>query len=242
VEYESLVGCCHEGAYICRDWELRVTERCLVEDLGVDSDASFESIKYVEIVKGLVRDRADRVIDTREVAPVTCGRTIWVLSRGTDHRGGTVFDEVEAVVWLVAAGHHRSGEPDDFFPYCKGLDAEGRILPTPDDYRRMIVERDQRVVAAIVIEAPLALQEARSVNGELRTRIVDQKLGLSIEVAGDLESITVAFNVEEVEWDLLSIILPAIQPGEWENAYKLPSRELAANECALEWLGPRSST
>ena len=30
------------------------------------------------------------------------------------------------VVWLLAYGLHRSGDPDDFFPPCKRLDAEKR--------------------------------------------------------------------------------------------------------------------
>jgi hypothetical protein len=203
VRYESLVGRCHGGAYLCQDWELRVTKRCMMEDLGVVDDAPFESFRDVEIVKALISDRP--LIDTRQVSPLMCKQEVWVLPRGNDHRGATVFDDVEKVVWLVAAGLHRSGEPNDFFPYCKEIDADRRLLPTADDYETLIIERDARIIEAIVVEAPLILDEARAAEGEIRVEIARREVALSIEVAAELEAITVAFDLERVEFDLFSV-------------------------------------
>ena len=54
----------------------------------MSADAEFASFQDVEIVKALVKDRSERVEDTRQVAPLTSGVAVWVLSRGNDHRGG----------------------------------------------------------------------------------------------------------------------------------------------------------
>jgi hypothetical protein len=41
------------GAYICERWELRVTARCLIEDLGQPATADFDAIRELPIVKAL---------------------------------------------------------------------------------------------------------------------------------------------------------------------------------------------
>jgi len=119
------------------------------------------------------------------------------LGYGHDHRGATFYDEDEAVIWLVAYGRHRSGAPDDFFPCCKKLDAEGRLLPGQADIARMYRDRDIRFVEAVTIEAPQALNAARETEGEYRCTIGGELgAGLAIEVVEELEatSITVAFK------------------------------------------------
>jgi hypothetical protein len=205
---EALVGHCHGGAYLCRDWELRLTGRCTEEDLRLASDATFEELQGSEIIKAFVKDRSTRTVDTRQVAPLTCGQAVWVLSRGNDHRGGTWFDEEHRVVWLLAAGRHRSGSSDDFFPYCKALDREDRLLPSVDDYERMFRERDARFAFAIAIEAPLILKKARLEPGEQRI-MFGGRYGacMAIEVADEFESISVAFRVDTVDYDYVPVIL-----------------------------------
>src|SRR4051794_4167251 len=126
---ESLVSEFVGAAYICEEWELRVTRRCLTEDLGRATDTTLEAIQDVEIVKAFIKKRSDRTDDRSQITPLTCGEDVWVLARGNDHRAATWYDEHEQVVWLLAYGLHRSGETDDFFPYCKGIDADDRLLP-----------------------------------------------------------------------------------------------------------------
>ena len=198
----SLVGKTVGGAYICEHWELRVTARCLDEDLNAEATADFEAIRGLEIIKGLIGDRSKESISSRQVNPLTCGQDVWVLARGHDHRGATLHDPEDEVIWLLAYGRHRSGEQDDFFPYCKQLDAEGRLLPGHDDYRRMFLERDKRFVEAVRVEAPVILRDARAAEGEYRCT-VGGKLGasLSIEIDEGLDAtaITVAFTANEIE-------------------------------------------
>jgi hypothetical protein len=121
----ALKGKALGGSYICAKWELRVTERCLAEDLGVGADSSFADISGAEIIRAFIKKRCTRAENTRQVTPLTCG-PVWVLASGNDHRAGTWFDEDQRVVWLLAYGRHRSGQNDDFFPYCKGIDGDMR--------------------------------------------------------------------------------------------------------------------
>jgi hypothetical protein len=233
----SLIGKTAGGAYICKDWELRVTARCLDEDLNASDDADFDAVFGLEIVKAFVKDRFDHPIGSRRpLAPLTCGQDVRRLAYGHDHRGATVHDEVDAVIWLLAYGRHRSGRPDDFFPVCTELDATGRLLPTEADYDRMFTERTRRFVEAVVHEAPVVLSEARAAPGEYECT-VGGELGVSlcIEVDEELDAtaITVAFMVESVETiDQVKILLAALSPGAWGEVAGMPSRPLVSGEMA----------
>lgn len=225
---------CIQGSYICDDWELRVTQRCLEEDLG-RSGASFEDILKVPIIKAFTSKRADRTEDTRQVNDVRCKAPIWVLARGDDHRGGTLFDVKNRVVWLVATGLHRSGQPDDFFPYCVDLDRGGRLLPTAADYELLFNERTERFVYQMRVEAPLLLQQAAAaprteVGGMLGGRF---GVAITLEVDDDIEVTTVAIQVGETPWEQLMLVLAAIHAdGDWEPIDGMPHRELHSGEMA----------
>jgi hypothetical protein len=232
----SLVGETHEGGFLCSNWELRITARCLRDDLQAASGSSFEDVSQHEIVKALVRDRRARTEDTRQVSQIRTGLPVWVLSRGHDHRGATVFDDVERVVWLVAYSRHRSGAADDFFPYCRSLAAAGDLLPTEADYERLIRERDRRFAYAVTIEAAYVLAEARRTGEEQRIAL-GGRFGtlVSVEVDRELEAeaITLALKIETVVYDYLPVILAAFEPtDEWAQIYRLPTRELMDDEMA----------
>lgn len=197
-------------------------------------DAPFEQLMGIEIVKGFVNDRSHRTDDTRQVHPLTCGRDVYVLARGDDHRGGTWFDDTHRVVWLLASGFHRSGSPDDFFPYCKELDRKRVLLPTKEDYEALFRDRDYRFAFTVRIEGPLIAKRARESGKEERV-MLGGEFGacVAVELADDLESITVAFQVETTEWDHVPLVLAAFHRGQWEDADRMPSRELEAGEVAF---------
>jgi hypothetical protein len=233
----SLIGKPVHGAYLCERWELRLTSRCLADDLNAAEGANFEAIEGLEIVEAFVAERAGHTHGTRQVNPLSCGREVWVLARGHNHRGATLYDPDDDVVWLVAYGRHRSGEPDDFFPYCKGLDEDKSLLPTAGDYERMYTERDLWFAEAVRVEAPLILQRARSNPGEHRCS-VGGALGasLSVEIEGELDAMamTVAFHVDQVEtYEQGVLLLAALYPGAWDPVSRLPSRELDDAEVAF---------
>lgn len=237
---ESLHGTCLARSYLCAEWELRITERCVTDDLARPAASGFaELLKNIEIVEAFVKDRSPRSIDTRKIEPLTCGRDVWVLSRGNDHRGGTWHDEDEEVIWLLASGVHRSGQDDDFFPYCKQLDADDELLPTAADYSTLFRERDRWFVEALVIEAPLILQEARLSPGhEIRHLLGgDFASCISVEIDQELEAeaLYVAFDTRTVDFGRVPVVLAAFHPdtADWGQTRELPSRAAAANEIVM---------
>lgn len=230
----ALVGKFDRGSFVCSDWELRITNRCLEEDLGRRAGTAMADLQGIEIVKALITERRNKATDTRQVSPLTCGQQVWVLSRGHDHRGGTFFDEQERVIWLVAYRVHRSGSEDDFFPYCKNLDRQDRLLPDEADYERLIRDRDQRFVRAVSIEAPLILRKAREQKAEI-TAMLGGKFGacIAIEHADDVEATTISFRTSSIDFDLLPIVLASFHHGAWEDVNQMPSRSLESDEIAF---------
>lgn len=141
---------CRRGSYLCENWELRITARCLVEDLGRDASARFEDLLGQDIIKGFVGKRSAVPTDTRRVEPLTSRREVYTLGYGHRHRGATWHDERNGVIWLCAYGRHESGAADEAFPYFKQLDAEGRLLPRREDYESLVEDRNRRFADTIV--------------------------------------------------------------------------------------------
>jgi hypothetical protein len=235
----GLVGQTHLGAHVCEAWELRVTARCLREDLNVRrAVVAFDDLRHHDIVKALVRERSKQSQGRSVVSGLTCKVAISVLRHGDDHRGGTLYDQDQHVVWLVAYGWHRSGHPKDFFPYCRALDAKGRLLPTQRDYERLIEERALRFAYCVRIEAPLTLRTARAEAQEQRV-MLGGEFGacISVEVAGDVEETTVAMAVETVPWDYIELILTSFHATpDWMPVDRMPSRPLDPGEIAFSHL------
>jgi hypothetical protein len=240
----SLVGRTAGGAYICEEWELRVTARCLDEDLNASAAAEFEELRGLEIIKAFIGDRSASPVSGKELNPMSSGHEVFALGYGHAHRGATLYDEGNAVVWLLAYGRHRSGDDDDFYPWVKELDREGRLIPVQADYRRMLVERDRRFVEAVVVETPVILRDARKAEGEYKA-IVGGELGvsLSIEIDDELDAqaITVAFPADAIQsWDQCTVLLAALAPGrEWDSIGRMPSRQLDDGELAFTVMSAR---
>lgn len=213
--------------------------RCVVDDLGVAENTDFEHLQRFEIVRALVRDRSQQTYGTRQVAPLSSAREVWVLAHQDEHRGASWFDEEEHAVWLLAYGRHRSGRTDDFFPYCKSLDAAGQLFPAINDYEHLFLDRDRRFAHSIQIEAPLLLREAREKKGEHRV-ILGGEYGayIAIEVADDVERTVIAFHVETLPaWEHVLLILTAFHSDSgWEPTDELPTRKVDSHEIAFEHL------
>ena len=222
------------------DKELRVTQRCLVEDLGGEKDTTLEDVSKHPVVKAFLRERKTKNTGTRTVGQLSSGKEIWVLTQAQRHRGGTWFESTRDIVWLVAAGHHESGSKDDFFPYCRQLDKEGRLAPSKDDYAALMLAQRERLAARIMIDAPLLRKQARESEGEV-TGQIGGKFGvnLAIEVADEIEEISVAFDLRTLEDPrYMWAILAAIEAdGEWEHTDKMPSRPLEHYEAAFSHMG-----
>lgn len=230
---DDLSEWCYHGSFLCEEWELRLTRRCLEEDLGRSPDTNFGDLLGVEIIKAFIARRRERHDNTREVAPLTSGKTVWRLSRGHDHRGATWYDPDDKVVWLLAYGLHRSGEPEDAFPYFKQLDLEGRLLPTLDDYAALEKDRGRRFVEQVMRVVPRLMEQAKEQpEAEQSTSIGGSaQIGVAMDVVETLEEVYLRVSPLNLRPAWLEIILAAVFGDRpWEVTDRFPNREPSVEE------------
>jgi hypothetical protein len=234
-----LINIARHGSYLCVSYELRVTARCLAEDLGRPGDDPFSQLANHEIVVAFINRRRDSPEDTRQVAPLSTGRTVYRLAYGNRHRGATWYDEANRVVWLLAYAQHDFAAAGDAFPYFKELDAADRLLPTADDYRALFEARAARFAEVVAFEAANLLSAARASPGTERRAIIAGQLavGLVVEIVEDLEGveeITVALRLEDLTPESLPILLAALFPDsafdDIQTPISLAGRVLGKNE------------
>jgi hypothetical protein len=227
---------CHRGSCICDRYDLRITQRCLVADLGFEPSTTFADARAHTIVRAFESQRASDPIGTRTVGPAAGDQTVYRLGYGNDHRGATWHDEAERVVWLCAYGLHRSGEEDDAFPYFNELIRHGVLLPTEEDYAALFDDRDQRFADTLYDDAQECLSRARSNPGVEQIGILggEQRTAVVVNVVETLEEIYVAFSVAQVNTERLVIILSAFdddaQFSDWEWVETFPTRQLDNGE------------
>ena len=239
----SLVDTCDQRSYLCPDYELRVTARCVVEDLSQPSTTPFEDLlQRDEIVKALVNKRRDEPTDTDPVTGLTCARTVYKLRYGNDHRGATWHDKDNGVVWLLAYGWHRVHDPNDAFRKFVRLDAEERLLPTAADYNALLDDRDRRVARVAHGQAQDLLREAESNLGQEQRGIIGDcaHVGVVIEVVETLSEIEVIFDHAATPrtWvmALPAWFIPESGLDDWDWNCEHPSRELADTEACIRYL------
>lgn len=233
---------CRRGSYLGENWELRVTGRCLVEDLDRDADTPFEDLLNQDIIKGFVGKRSSDPTDTRKVEPLTSGREVYTLGFGHRHRGATWHDEANRVIWLCAYGQHESGAADDAFPYFKQLDTEGRLLPMRGDYEGLIEDRNRRFADTVVDDAQRLLAEALEEPGIEKPAVLAGSVGVgvAVEVVETLEETYVAIRAHDLRPGWLDIVLAAFFPDcdsrSWEWTDSFPTRSLRDDELCYRHL------
>jgi hypothetical protein len=230
------------AAHSCEAYELRVTRRCLEEDLDYYEDAPFEDLAGHEIIKALINRRSDGPTDTREVSPLSSGKRVYRLAYGNRHRGATWFDENEGVVWLLGYAQHEFEDRGDAFSQFKDLDEEGHLLPGPADYEALLRERDARFGASLAVQAEALLAEARRNPG----REVVAHLGGAIEVTvaitvvETLGELHVAIQMTGLPTEHFLLVLAALFDGrdmdEIESAEAMPGRDLQPGELGFRIL------
>jgi hypothetical protein len=225
------------------DRQLRITRRCLEDDLGADEGSSIEAMANQPIVKAFVRERRDKFEGSSRVEPIESGKEIYVLRHQHEHRGATWHDKSQNIVWLVAYGRHESGVPGDFFPWCKELDKSGVLLPSVQDYEDFYREGNLRLARMLMVEPPLLLKRARE-SGQEETARIGGLYGtaVSIELADEIEAISVAFDTRsENFYRTLPVILAAFIPNagleDWSSLDRMPSRILRDYEIGFSFVG-----
>lgn len=178
----------------------------------------------------------------KTVGPRNQDRTLFHLGMGHDHRGATWFDTVDGVVWLCAYGLHRSGAPDDAFPYFHSLTRSGQIWPAAEDYTWLEVDRAERLADALPEAAQNLLDVARGQpNIEHRAVIGPGEVGMVVEIVETLEETYVAVVVTTMgDPTRLVTLLGAFYPerawSDWQDRDHLPTRALAAGELCFSIL------
>lgn len=230
------------SAYLCAEYELRVTARCLHDDLGGTTSAPFDDLKNHEIIKALVKRRRDSPHDTKKVSPLEGAPDVYRLAYGNRHRGATWFDEENNVVWLLAYAQHEFKGTGDAFPYFKELHADGRLLPDETDYLALFNDRASRFAGVARHDALLLLEAARAARGEEQRGLIGGAVGVgvAVEVVETLSETYLAIKLAGLTTETLPIVLAAFFPGydfdAIESAQRLPNRELDRDEIGFRAL------
>jgi hypothetical protein len=157
--------------------------------------------------------------------------TIYTLRQGEDHRGATWFDPESRVVWLVAAGPHRSGATDDAFQHFKRLREEERIYPEEADFEDLSEDRGKEFVERAEVGVPKLLSEAQEMLGqELELQIGNEPLSCVVYVVETLEEryFAVSGLIDPEEVELLKVLFaPDSAREQWRFEQSLPTREPA---------------
>jgi hypothetical protein len=143
---------------------LRVTARCLDEDLDETTVADAEAPRRRDRTWTRPKVRFDATAEPQgveKVQPLQNASDVYTLRAGR-WRGATWHDSGNNAVWLLAGRLHRSGAPDDAYPYFKHLDAEGRLLPTEHDYELLLPAQARSFGDDVIDRLPSALDEART--------------------------------------------------------------------------------
>lgn len=238
------IGRYHRSAHIGSSYELRITQRCLTDDLNErvdlsdpDNAPSIEELtRRHEIVQAFVTERSAQPVGGRSVGRGRTDRPITRLGRGNDHRGATWHDENAKVVWLCASGHHRSGEPDDAFQHFYRLIDADIIYPTEEDYLLLEHERSRRFVELLPDEAAALRAEALArPETEVRGMIAHAHevgvVAVVVETVGN--ELFIAFPAREL-YDQIVLLLVAFAPeapwDDWHQVDALPTRGLEPGE------------
>jgi hypothetical protein len=194
------------------------------------------------IVQALENQRSANPRGGKTVGPGAGERTIYRLGYGDDHRGASWFDEANHVVWLCAYRLHRSGEPDDAFPYFHELIRSGGIWPNEEDYEALFLDRDRRFVETLSQDAQTLLARARLNPGVEQTGVIggEETTGVLVEVIETLEDTYVVFSLAEKDYTRIVLILEAFYPSntfnDWEPVSTLPTRTLRQDEACYRIL------
>lgn len=238
------IGRYHRSAHIGPSYELRITQRCLTDDLNERVDVSdpdnapaIEALtRRHEIVDAFVTERSANPEGGRGVGRGRTARPITRLGRGNDHRGATWHDEDAKVVWLCASGRHRSGTSDDAFQHFHRLIEADIIYPTEEDYLLLEHERSRRFVELLPAEAAAlrtaALQQPETeVRGMIAHAHEVGVVAVVVEAVGN--ELFIAFPARELYGQLV-LLLVAFAPeapwDDWHQVDALPTRALEAGE------------
>ena len=223
----------HLRSLICvAGHELRITARCLREDLGDSPGALFADLyRRHGIVKAFRRERSGATAGPDPLGPGGGARPLTVLRHTHHWRGVTWFEDAEGVVWLCACGWHRSREPGDAFDVFEQMRRDGRIWPTEEDYEALAADRGEQFAALVVDDGPRLLAMARANRETEQVLVIGREpVSIVVHVVETLEETFVAVSGVTISPSQLQLLLVSLYPDrrfeEWRLEDRLPTREL----------------
>ena len=170
------------------EYELRITTRCLVDDLGLTADAAEvpveELVEQHELIGAFVEQRSQNPIDAEWIRGLTSDIMAYSL-HATRFRGITWHDKRNGVVWLMAGGFHTSRHPKDAYPTFLALDAADRLLPGQVDFEALVFVRARAAVQGMFDDAPRLVDEARAQPGAIIQATLGGRIDVRVAVEGD---------------------------------------------------------
>lgn len=207
------------------------------DDFGVDVSTAIAKLINHPLVEAFIEKRADEPRSGKTVGPAAANRTISHLGAGSDHRGATFYDEREAVIWLCAAGRHRSGEPTDAFPYFHRLLEDGELYPDDSDYASLFEERERTLFERIYTDAQALLERCRGQLDVEQQGVLggDLPVGIVVNVVETLEETSIVLSYQEPRVaarviTILAAFFPDDNFDQWEVRDRLPTRALDPRE------------
>lgn len=240
--------------------DAREIVRELEQNLLVDA-----SRKYPELDRSEVTQKAERRL-RREYGPLVAFvversqlpegqewtkelphnyRKVFNLHAGDD-RGVTWWDRDRDIVWLLAAGFHRSGARDDFYPRVVALDGRHELMPDADDFGSADPDPNEEYVRELRDVGRSLLARSREVPGQEVSTIIASRahLGIYVEmlaIAGDrAEEVLIAVRAtpdhhgSDVVADVLVHVIPEAESVDFPTRH--PLRRLEPGERLVSWL------
>jgi hypothetical protein len=177
---------------------LRVTRRCLRDDLSIgsgDLDSPIDLLaQEYPVIAAFQEQRSQLPTGQETIQDLSSKITAFSLHAG-EFRGLTWHQEKAGVVWLLAVKFHRSGKRDDAYPYFLELDAKGQLLPTREDVQALTTAEANTFARSLLTEVPLLLEEAESKPGTAVRGLIGGRVSVRLlKETGERPMLTVAIS------------------------------------------------
>lgn len=240
---------CHRGGCLCPTHELRITRRCLTEDLGLAADTSFADACHHPIVQAFRTRRRDQPYPSGgdTVGPWAGADTLYTLRYTDDHRGVTWFDEEHDVAWLCAYGLHRSGDADDAFQRFEQLLKADDIYPDESDIGSLLRDRRRRfnevsrkqakAASAVAAHSPNTVIECTLGHSLPPSQLLKVRV-IAEEVSGDIAVISIAFSPARLNQQGILFVIACFAPDNvtYDVCDDLAGLPLSSDEIAFRLL------
>jgi hypothetical protein len=226
----------------------RITRRCLTDDLGLPADSvdlPIDELAGANDVIAAFRDRRAEMGSAgqepiRSLLPELVAFSLHVGRR----RGATWHHREAGVIWLLAVGYHREGDPDDAYAYFERLRAAGRLLPDRDDMLAFARSRAPTLARSLLNDVPGLVAAAREQPGVIHSGMIGGRIPARVVCeVGDPATLTVAISQRLFPGEMLvpadwlvrvaAAFLPDTSPERLSLAFDLAGQELKPDEVAF---------